>query len=43
MSTLQIINSLRKANPDYNNMRQWDGFFFGQKFKLHYSNDISQM
>ena len=43
MSTLQIINSVRKANPDYNNMRQWDGFFFGQKFKLPFSNDISQM
>ena len=42
MSTLKIINNLRKSNPDYNNMRVWSGFFFNKKFKLPESNDTSK-
>tara|TARA_B100001057_G_scaffold68641_1_gene62371 strand:- start:2152 stop:2682 length:531 start_codon:yes stop_codon:yes gene_type:complete len=43
MSTLQIINSVRKANPDYNNMRVWSGFFFDKQFELPSNINFTQM
>ncbi len=34
MSTLRILDKIKKADPDYNNMRVWSGFFFDQEFVL---------
>ena len=33
MSTKKIINSIKQAQPDYNNMRVWSGFFFDKRFE----------
>ena len=39
MSTLRILDKIKKADPDYNNMRVWSGFFFDQEFVLpEYTN-----
>jgi|TARA_B110000444_G_scaffold251236_1_gene278791 hypothetical protein len=39
MSTKKIINNIKQAQPDYNNMRTWSGFLFGKNFnELDISN-----
>lgn len=42
MNTKKIIDNISQANPDYNNMRVWSGFFFDKKFELPMSTVTTQ-
>lgn len=42
MSTIKIIDRIKQAKPDYNNMRTWSGFFFDKEFKLPLSTLTTQ-
>ena len=45
MSTKKIINNIKQAQPDYNNMRTWSGFLFEKNFnELDISNfDVKEL
>lgn len=42
MSTIKIIDKIKEATTDYNNMRLWSGFFFDKKFELPMSTVTTQ-
>jgi hypothetical protein len=42
VSTIKIIDKIKEATTDYNNMRLWSGFFFDKKFELPMSTVTTQ-